>query len=70
METLEEERLSIMQIAQQARNQKAKKNLRNFQERRGGGVRCQFGEMGQGIKRSGGAGQAMSRHDAGREAVE
>ena len=32
-------------------------------------VHCQLGEMGHAIEMSGGAGKAMSGHDAGSEAI-
>ena len=42
----------------------------DLQTRRGGGVYCQFGEMERANEESSGVGKAVSRYDAGSEAVE
>ena len=59
-----------MQTAQQARNETGQKIFENSKARRGGGAYCQLGEMEHVTEESSGAGEAMSRYDAGREILE
>ena len=56
-----------MQTAQQARNETGQKIFEISKARRGGGAYCQLGEMEHVTEESSGAGEAMSRYDAGRE---
>ena len=64
LEKPEEEGFSIMQIAQQARNERGQKLFETFRQGKDD-VHCQFGEMEHTMERSGGAGTVLSGRDAG-----
>ena len=70
LETPEVEGSFILQIAQQARNEKGQKIFDIFRQGEEGGVHFQFGEMEHATEESSGTGEAMSRHDAGSETVQ
>ena len=70
LETLEEEGRSIMQIAKQGRNERGQRFFELFRQGEEEVCTVQFGEMEHAIEAPSGAGKAMSRHDAGSEAIE
>ena len=70
LEMPEEAGFSIMQIAQQARDERCEKALRNVQARREWRVHRQLGEVGCTMEWIGGAGKALSGLDAGGETAQ